>query len=331
VRSSSPQASPGGSNYPQRVVALALGAAIVFAVANVEPLLSLSVAGLHAQTTIIGGASELWQAGYRLTAAVVFFCTIGAPAAFVLLLVSGRAPMARWAERIRHWAMQEVMVLALIVALIKISGLASVSVGIGGYAAGAAVVLFAVVGQMIERRVRERDAPAQDIAAPLESSVQRTWALVTAAAICYLPANLLPVMLSSSLVSSQEDTIMSGVVYLFESGTWPLGLIVLVASVLIPIGKLFALGYLLIARNRGPAGASRERMRLLRVVELIGRWSMLDVFVVAFVAALMRLEPLLSAQPGPGVPFFAAVVILTMLAAMSFDRRLLRVGEPAGV
>jgi paraquat-inducible protein A len=313
------------------VVALALAAAIAFAVANVEPLLSLSVAGLHAQTTIIGGARELWHEGYRLTAAVVFFCTIGAPAAFVLFLVSGRASMTRWAERIRHWAMQEVMVLALVVALIKISVLASVNVGIGGYAAGAAVVLFAVVGQMIDGYVRERDTPAQDVAAPLDRSVQRTWALIAAAAICYLPANLLPVMISISLASSQEDTIMSGVVYLFESGTWPLGLIVLVASVLIPIGKLVALAYLLIARNRGPAEASRERVRLLRVVELIGRWSMLDVFVVAFVAALMRFEPLLSAQPGPGVPFFAAVVILTMLAAMSFDRRLLRVQEHAGV
>jgi paraquat-inducible protein A len=222
------------------------------------------------------------------------------------------------------------MVLALIVALIKISGLARVSVGIGGYAAGATVVLLAVLGQTIDGQVRERDAPAQDAAAPLDRSVQRTWALIAAAAICYLPANLLPVMLSSSLAASQEDTIMSGVVYLFESGTWPLGLIVLIASVLIPIGKLFALGYLLIARNRGPAQALRERVRLLRVVEIIGRWSMLDVFVVAFVAALMQLEPLLSARPGPGVPFFAAVVVLTMLAAMSFDRRLLRVEEHAG-
>ena len=90
---------------------------------------------------------------------------------------------------------------------------------------------------------------------------------------------------------------------------------------MIPLGKLIALGYLLITVQRGSIGSNRERTRLYRMVEFIGRWSMLDVFVDAFVVALVQLGPLMSVQPGPGVPFFAAVVVLTMLAAKTFDPR----------
>jgi len=153
--------------------------------------------------------------------------------------------------------------------------------------------------------------------------LQRTWALIAAAAICYIPANVLPVLTTSTLRSAESDTIIAGVIYLYTSGSWPLALIVLIASVMIPVGKLSALAYLLIGIQRGSFHASRARTRLYRVVELIGRWSMLDVFVIAFVVALIQLPPVMIAQPGPGVPFFAAVVILTMLAAMSFDPRLI--------
>jgi paraquat-inducible protein A len=154
-------------------------------------------------------------------------------------------------------------------------------------------------------------------------SFQHTWALVIAAAICYVPANTLPVLTTNTLASSESDTIMSGVIYLYTSGSWPLAVIVLLASVMIPVGKLIALAYLLISVQRGSIDSSRERTRLYRIVELIGRWSMLDVFVVTFVVALVQLGPLMAAQPGPGIPFFAAVVILTMVAAMSFDPRLI--------
>lgn len=154
-------------------------------------------------------------------------------------------------------------------------------------------------------------------------SLQYTWALIISAAICYVPANALPVMTTRTLASSGSDTIMGGIVYLYTSGSWPLALIVLIASVMIPLGKVIALAYLLISVQRGSIDSSRERTRLYRMVELIGRWSMLDVFVVTFVVALVQLAPLMTAQPGPGVPFFAAVVILTMAAAMSFDSRLI--------
>jgi paraquat-inducible protein A len=154
-------------------------------------------------------------------------------------------------------------------------------------------------------------------------SVQRTWAFVVAAAICYIPANVLPVLTTNTPAGSESDTIMSGVVFLYTSGSWPLALIVLVASVMIPSGKIVALAYLLISVQRRSAKNNRQRTRLYRLVELIGRWSMLDVFVDTFVVALVQLSPLMSVEPGPGVVFFMSVVILTMLAAQSFDPRLI--------
>ncbi len=154
-------------------------------------------------------------------------------------------------------------------------------------------------------------------------SIQYTWALVVAAAICYIPANVLPVFLTTTLGSAEPDTIMSGVVLLYTTGSWPLALIVLVASVMVPLGKLAALAYLLVTVQRGSLGSTRDRTRLYRMVEFIGRWSMLDVFVTTFTVALIQLPPLMSVVPGQGVLFFAAVVVLTMIAAESFDPRLI--------
>ena len=154
-------------------------------------------------------------------------------------------------------------------------------------------------------------------------SLQTTWALVIAAAICYLPANALPVLSTTTLGSTDSDTIIGGVEFLYTSGSWPLALIVLIASVMVPIGKLVALSYLLIVVQRRSLGSNRDRIRLYRMVEFVGRWSMLDVFVDTFTVALVQLSPLMSVQPGPGVLFFAAVVVLTMLAAESFDSRLI--------
>jgi paraquat-inducible protein A len=155
------------------------------------------------------------------------------------------------------------------------------------------------------------------------NAIQRTWALVIAAAFCYLPANILPVMRTTTLTSEQTDTIISGVVRLYATGSWYLALILLVASVMIPLVKLAALAYLLITVQRGSVRNNWERARLHRVMEAIGRWSMVDVFVATFAVGLIQVRPLLSVAPRPGVLFFSAVVVLTIIAAESFDPRLI--------
>ena len=154
-------------------------------------------------------------------------------------------------------------------------------------------------------------------------SIQRTWAFLIAAAICYIPANLLPVLTTTTAAGAESDTILQGVVLLWSPTGWPLSLIVLIASIMIPSAKILALGYLLITVQRGSIENGAQRVRLYRMVELIGRWSMVDVFVDTFTAALVQLQPLMSVEPGPGLFFFAAVVVLTMLAVESFDPRLI--------
>ena len=154
-------------------------------------------------------------------------------------------------------------------------------------------------------------------------SLQRTWAFVIAAAVCYIPANVLPVLTTTTTTGTDSDTILQGVVLLWSPTGWPLSLIVLIASIVIPSAKIMALGYLLISVQRGSIKNNEQRVRLYRMVEFIGRWSMVDVFVDAFTAALVQLQPLMSVAPAPGLFFFAAVVVLTMLAVESFDPRLI--------
>lgn len=154
-------------------------------------------------------------------------------------------------------------------------------------------------------------------------SVERTWAYLIAAMICYVPANLLPVLTTTTAEGSDSDTILQGVVLLWSPTGWPLSILVLIASIMIPSAKILALAYLLIGVQRGAATSQRQRVRMFRTVQFIGRWSMVDVFVDTFTAALVQLQPLMSIEPAAGLFFFAAVVVLTMLAVESFDPRLI--------
>lgn len=155
------------------------------------------------------------------------------------------------------------------------------------------------------------------------NSVASTWAFVIAAVLLYLPANLLPIMETSSLFGSQSDTIMSGVVYLWRTGSWHLALVVFIASVLVPMAKLIALVLLLVSVQLHSSWQPQQRAKLYRLVELVGRWSMLDVYVVTLLVALVQLDALATIRPGPGTLAFGGVVVLTLFAAMSFDPRLI--------
>jgi paraquat-inducible protein A len=127
----------------------------------------------------------------------------------------------------------------------------------------------------------------------------------------------------TSLGRSQSDTIFSGVSFMLDHGMWPLAVVIFTASIFVPLLKLLSLGFLLVSVQLRSAWRPRERTRLYRVVEAIGRWSMVDVYVVTILVALVRLGNLASVQAELGAVFFCAVVVLTMLAAMSFDPRLI--------
>ncbi len=160
------------------------------------------------------------------------------------------------------------------------------------------------------------------------NSIQRTWALLIAAFILYIPANLLPMMVTTSPRGTEKDTIMSGVVYLWSSGSWPLALLVFLASITIPMAKLVSMTFLAWSVQRRSTWQPEQRARIYRLIEIVGRWSMLDVYVVTIMAALVQMQPLAAIDAGPAAIAFGAVVVLTLLAANSFDPRL--IWDPIG-
>jgi len=154
-------------------------------------------------------------------------------------------------------------------------------------------------------------------------SYGRTWALLLAAFLMYIPANVLPIMRTASLNDIDDNTILSGVKELWMKDSPNLAVIVFVASIMVPMLKFFVLGTLLISSHRRTDWAQLQRAKLYRLIEFIGYWSMLDVFVVALLSALVRFDVLSRVEPLPGVIFFGLTVVLTMLASMSFDPRLI--------
>lgn len=154
-------------------------------------------------------------------------------------------------------------------------------------------------------------------------SVARCWALLISAYILYIPANLLTMMETGSLLKYRKDTIISGVVELWRTGSWGIAVVVFIASVTIPLLKLISLTLLLVSVQRRSIRRPRQRTRLYRLVELVGRWSMLDIYVVALLAALVQLGNMATVKAGPAALAFGAVVVLTMFASMQFDPRLI--------
>jgi paraquat-inducible protein A len=155
------------------------------------------------------------------------------------------------------------------------------------------------------------------------ASYSSTWALLIAAFLMYIPANLLPIMRTVSLGDVDDNTILSGVVELWINGSRDLAVIVFTASIVVPMLKFLVLGLLLISAQRRSTWAQPQRASMYRLVEFIGYWSMLDVFVVALLTALVRFSVLSRVEPLPGVIYFGLTVVTTMLASMSFDPRLI--------
>lgn len=271
--------------------------------------------------------------------------------------------LLRWHEHLAAWSMLEVFLFGALVSYTRLVDLAEVELGPAVYGLGALVLAIVAADAAFEpqavwdaledrgvmahppraaappgsrrischccRRVelaRPGD-PCRRCGTPLHprkpDAVARCWALVVAAAILYIPANLYPVMTIVTLGKGGPHTIMGGVVEFVETGFWPLALIVFLASVAVPMLKLVGLVLMLLAVQRRTTTGMLNRTRLYRLVEALGRWSMIDVFVVSVLIALVRFGNLAQIHAGIGAACFGAVVVLTMLAAEAFDPRLL--------
>lgn len=375
------RAAPGGGTSADlnRVVALTLGAAFVFLIAQFFPIVELDINGLTSSATLLGAIRVLWHEQMHIVATMVFLFTMLFPAIELgsLLYVSlglrmgvkvpGFSLVLRSVQTARAWGMTEVLMIGILVTVIKMTSLASVVPRPGLFAFGALTIMLAIVvsfdpkalwnaGDDLVRQalpgMRYKAFAPGDALLPCHScglvapplargkhlhcarcgaalhgrnpdSINRTWALLVAAAILYIPANLLPVMYTHSLFGVEDDTIMSGVVFFWTSGSKGLAVIIFIASVVVPMLKLATLALLAFTSQRRSRWRPQQRTKLYRMVEFIGRWSMLDIFVVTLTVALVRFDALAVITAGPGALAFGAVVVLTMLASMQFDPRLI--------
>ena len=266
-----------------------------------------------------------------------------------------------WAEKLRPWSMIDVFVFGVFVAYVKLSDLVTIGLRTGVYALFALTIVLVWLDSALDREaVWERLDPEDDpdrlpcggsagaigcetcgfVTAPQEhdthcprcgsvlhprrpNSIQRTWALVIAAAILYIPANYYPVLSIVQLGAGQPSTILGGVEELVTARQYPLAALVFFASIAVPVLKLVGLSIMMIATQTGRAGRLRDRTRLYHVVRFIGRWSMIDIFMESLLGALVAFGAVITIQPGVGALAFCAVVILTMFAAETFDPRLM--------
>lgn len=265
------------------------------------------------------------------------------------------ADLMHFADRVRGWAMLDVFLVGSLVALTKLHDLARVTVGIGLYMLGALVLVLAFLELAIDRQAiwqQIKPGPAADtpprpdwlgcvdcgmVQVPAEQcvrcgarlhrrkpqSLQRTAALVLTGFVLYLPANLYPVLTVITFGRGAPSTILGGVAELAGGNDWPLAAIVFVASVAVPLLKLFGLAGLVLSARRQSDRALTDRTRLYRIIELVGRWSTVDVIVAALLTALVTLGNIAQVLPGLGVLAFGGVVFVTLLATEFFDPRLL--------
>ncbi len=324
---------PDGIN---RALSFTLAALVAFALANAFPIVGLIVQGDLVQTTLFGAAWVLYRDGMWPIAALVFITTIVMPLLEMLAMVYLLLPLRlhgvprapdlafRMLHLAQPWAMTEVLILGMLVALVKLAVIASVVPGTSLWAFGAVMILLAAAASSFDphdlwarigaassrgdERIGSTEASAVTAAraglfvchgcgllskAPPQvheghcarcgdtlhfrkpASITRTWAFLISAMVLYIPANALPVMNTSSLFGTEKDTILSGVAYLWTSGSWPLAIIVFTASIAVPMLKIIALMFLVISVQFRYTFLLKRRTVIYRLVELVGRWSML--------------------------------------------------------
>lgn len=326
---------------PAAWVAVVLATLIVLALANTFPVATLIVQGSGQATNFLHAVVVTWQVGYPEVAVLTFLVGFFLPLVHLLLLLWLFVPLAlgrlptffdpalAFLDHLKPWCMVPVFLLGTLVAIVKLVDLASLKPGIGLFATIAAAVLITGLARVSARKVRHmaidmglavREPPPPPPPSP--AAITKTWALLLGAVFLYFPANLLPVMSISALGTDSRLTIMGGVIELWGMGSWDIALVVFIASVFVPLFKILLLSTLVYLTQVKSSLDLKRRTELYHLVEFIGQWSMLDVFVVILLAALGKFGSLLDIEPGAGAAAFGGVVVLTMLAALNFDPRL---------
>lgn len=323
-------AAPRAALARQRGLAIALTGLVVLAMANIFPIMTFDVAGAEQSNHIYTGVQGLLSQNYAPLAALVFFCAIFAPAVYLLLIIYVLTARSlglhfpwdfeawRIVERLAPWNLVPVFLVACLVAVVRLDLLGTVTWRIGVVFVVLASLCCLVLEQLRENAGQESDARLR-LPSDARARRQRAIALVTAAVILYPFANLLPVMTMTIPGDTAKLTVWGGVLELYHVGLWPAAIIVFLASMCVPLLKLLALGWLL--WMDGKPDFRRGRTKIYRVIETVGTWSMVDIFLLSVLVAVGQLGTLASVTAEYGAVFFAAVLVCTLFAAGNYDVR----------
>ncbi|MCV2885995.1 paraquat-inducible protein A [Aestuariibacter sp. AA17] len=319
------------------MIALGLGALILLLFSLPFPFIGFEAQSGQSTISILGAIKTLTTSGYALLAAITVLFVLAIPIALLIVVLSLLVPLISKRQpqlsnvflkalyQLLPWSMAEVFLLSVLVAMIKLSDMADITFGPGfylfsGYVLCQTLLLLYLDKAYLHWILGETVQPPRPLNA--SASIQKTWALLLTASILYVPANLLPIMKTTQLGQTEENSILSGVVSLWQAGSRHIAIIIFVASVMIPVIKIVVMAWLNFSVQYAHFLSEQERIRWYRVMEFIGRWSMVDVFVVAILAGLIQQGNAMAVIPGPAILSFAGVVIMTMIAAMTFDTRL---------
>ncbi len=347
-----------------RLTAMAITMLLLMPFAFTEPLIQIRLLGTPIRANLLTGIMQMTMQGDVLTAAMVTFCTIGAPvtlvASIVFLFFGNRLgmnlrPVLLMLERLKEWVMLDIYLVGVAVASIKVKDYADIDIGYGLVAFVALMILslFTMIHLNVEQ-LWHRFYPQPQAEVAQEKlqiclnchhtgmpdargrcprchtrlahrrpySLQKSWAALISAIVFLIPANLLPISIIYLNGGRQEDTIFSGILSL-ASGNIPVAAIVFIASILVPFTKVLVLLVLLLSIHFRCQQGLKTRIRLLRLVTWVGRWSMLDLFVISLTMSLVNRDQLLAFTMGPAAFYFGAAVILTILAVQWLDSRLI--------
>jgi paraquat-inducible protein A len=327
------------NNATQKIIALAT-TSLIFLLASLPfEFLSFSASGQYQSIDILGSLWILVEKDYALLAVVQAIAVLILPAFVLICLLYLLVPLSLGVRPIKAdgvikilfkflpWAMAEIFLIGVLVSLIKIISMADVGLGLSFYAYLLFTVFMTITLLYVDKYQLKKLFSSELIEdhSPISSShsIQTTWALLFTSILLYIPANILPIMHTNVLGSDQPSTILGGVILLWKMGSYPIAVIIFIASVLVPVAKIVILCWLNYSVQAKQAHANNERIFWYRFTEFVGRWSMIDVFVVAVLVSLIQLGNIMSILPGHAALAFCGVVICTMLAAMSFDSRLI--------
>ncbi|WP_281647882.1 paraquat-inducible protein A [Parendozoicomonas sp. Alg238-R29] len=327
--------------FSERGLGFALAGLVMLFLSAVFPFLSLEIAGRSQNMTLFSGLETVWGQGYEFLALVIGLMVLVLPAVLLLLIVyflllfrwmykapSHSAWVGHVLEWFTNWNMADVFLIGVLVSLVKLSSMASVYPGLSFIAYSCfCICLVGALStldhhQLEEWQDQESEGYSEEYSNP-KAMLQRCWALLFTAVICFIPANILPVTITTSVGQTYPGTILDGVIVLWGMGSYPVASVIFIASIFVPVAKILALTYLFSSVQFGMEGRQRERTTIYRLTEFFGRWSMIDVFVVAMLVSLVQFNNIVAFYAGPAVYAFLAVVVLTMLAAECFDPRLI--------